>query len=99
MEPGRTRSASVRSQFLSPFRHIFKPRVDDLTKKPITIGLLTSYLRYRKHPLSGNFKENLRVFLKSLTGKENTSSLLNTLKNFMEQKKKNTRNYKLIKRT
>jgi hypothetical protein len=99
MEPGRTRSASVRTQFLSPFRHIFKPRVEDLTKKPITIGLLTSYLRYRKHPLSGNFKENLRVFLKSLTGKENTSSLLNTLKNFMEQKKINTRNYKLIKRT
>ena len=99
METRRKRPASVRTQFLSPFQHIFKPRVEDLTKKPMTINLLTSYLRYRKHPLSGNFKENLRVFLKSLRGKDNTSSLLKTLKNFMEQKKINTRNYKLVRRT
>ena len=99
METIRKRPASVRTQFLSPFRHIFKPRLDEIEKKPIAMNLLTSYLRYRKHPLSGHLKENLKVFLKSLTGKDNSSYFLISFKNFMEQKKINTRNYKLVKRT
>ena len=94
----KKRLASVRTHFLSPFRHIFKPKTDDITKKPLTMNLLSSYLRYKKHPLSGNFKQNIKSFLKSLHGKEKNSSLLITSKNFMDQKKLKTRNYKLIKR-
>ena len=85
MELKQRRIASVKSHFLSPFRHIYKPRVDDITKKPISINLLTSYLRYKQHPLSGNFKEDLKNFIKTNHGKDNISSRL--IKNFMENSK------------
>ena len=91
-------SSNVRSHFLSPFRHIFKPKTEDVEKKPLNINLLSSYLRYKKHPLTGTFNQNIKSFLKSLYGKNKDSSLLITSKNFMDQKKIKTRNYKLIKR-
>ena len=97
METRRMKAYNARAHLLSPFRYIFKPKVDDLTKKPMTSNLLTSYSRYKKHPLSGNFKQNLQKFLKSLNPKENTSSLLVTVKNFMEQKQLYAKNYNLTK--
>ena len=98
MASRQKRISNVRTYFLSPFRHIFKPKTEDLTKKPLTINLLTSYLRYKKHPLSNNLIDNLKSFLKSLNGKDRNSSSLVSMRNFMDQKKINTRNYKLIKR-
>ena len=98
MESGITRPVSVKSYFINPYRKIYKPRVEDDTKKPITINIIASYLRYRKHPLTGDLKQNLKKFMKSLNGKDNTSSLLKSMKNFMERKKMSTRNYHLVKR-
>ena len=98
MESGITRPVSVKSYFINPYRKIYKPRVEDDTKKPITINIIASYLRYRKHPLTGDLKQNLKQFMKSLNGKDNTSSLLKTMKNFMERKKMSTRNYHLVKK-
>ena len=45
MASRQKRISNVRTYFFSPFRHIFKPKTEDLTKKPLTINLLTSYLR------------------------------------------------------
>ena len=98
MESGITRPVSVKSYFINPYRKIYKPRVEDDTKKPITINIIASYLRYRKHPLTGDLKQNLKQFMKSLNGKDNTSSLLKSMKNFMERKKMSTRNYHLVKK-
>ena len=98
MESGITRPVSVKSYFINPYRKIYKPRVEDDTKKPITINIIASYLRYRKHPLTGDLKQNLKKFMKSLNGKDNTSSLLKSMKNFMERKKMSKRNYHLVKK-
>ena len=103
MESRRKRINSVKSHLISPFIHIFKPKVEDTSKKPLTINLLSSYLRYKKHPLSENFKKDLNYFLKSNHFKNNSSSLLLKTKNFMDSQKvdirnyeKNTRNYRII---
>ena len=98
MESGINRPVSVKSCFINPYRKIYKPRIEEDTKKPITINLIASYLRYKKHPLTGDLKQNLKRFMKSLNGKDNTSSLLKSMKNFMERKKMSTRNYHLSKK-
>ena len=98
MESGNKRPVSVKYKLLNPYRKIYKPRIEDDTKKPITINIIASYLRYKKHPLTGDLKQNLKRFMKSLNGKDNTSSLLKSLKNFMERKKMSTRNYHLTKK-
>ena len=84
--------------FISPFRKIFKPNVEEVSNQPIKNSLITSYLRYKKHPLSGNINQNLKTFWSSLNGKQKTSSLLITMKNFMDQKKYNVRKYPIINR-
>ena len=89
---------NVKTHFLSPFRKIFKPKIEDLSNQPVKNSLITSYLRYKKHPLSGNISQNLKIFWNSLNGKDKTSSLLITMKNFMDQKKYNIRSYPVIKR-
>ena len=94
----KKRLENVRTHFLSSFRHIFKPKTDDITKKPLTTNLLSSYLRYKKKSLPGNLNQHLEYFLKSLTGRDKNSSLLITMRNFMDQKRIKTRNYKIIKR-
>jgi hypothetical protein len=98
MESSKKRPLSVRAQFISPYRKIYKPRVEEERKKPITINIIASYMRYKKHPLTGDLKQNLKRFMKSLNGKDNVSSLLKNMKNFMERKKMNTRNYHLVKK-
>lgn len=92
------KKSSVRTHFLSPFRNIFKPRTEDFNKKPITINILSSYIRYKNNPLSGNLKQNLKSFIKSYKGRESNTSVFNPMKNFMETKRANTRNYKIIKK-
>ena len=98
MKSGINRPVSVKSYLINPYRKIYKPRIEEDTKKPITINIIASYLRYKKHPLTGDLKQNLKKFMKSLNGKDNTSSLLKSMKNFMERKKLSTRNYHLVKK-
>ena len=98
MESGLKRPLSVKTYFISPYRKIYKPKIEEEAKKPVNINILSSYMRYKKHPLTGDLKQNLKKFTKSLNGKDTTSSLLITMKNFMERKKMTTRNYRLIKK-
>lgn len=96
MASNQKRIINVRTKFLSPFRHIFKPKTENLDKKPLTMNLLTSYLRYKKNPLSGSLNDHLKLFLKSMSRKDQTSSLLITMKNFMNQKRV-SKHYKINK--
>ena len=98
MESGLKRPLSVKPYFISPYRKIYKPKIEEEAKKPVNINILSSYMRYKKHPLTGDLKQNLKKFTKSLNGKDTTTSLLITMKNFMERKKMTTRNYRLIKK-